>query len=367
MKSGRTLTDLAAEIERRASAKRDVVASTSAMGMRTFERHEGASRDLSLKVGKDIEVPVGDIAHGQIASHTEIPQKYYDKMRREAPDLLCTNVGRWFQEHPAPRMVRMLDGRARSFHSDRYRPLENEDLAQAVLPVLGDLGADIMSAQITERKLYIKVVDSRVTREIKARGGAMGDGHTIVRCLAPALTISNSEVGLGSLSVMAGVYDSFCSNLATFGERSVRKYHVGTQHDLGMEQVLELLSDETRRLTDAAVWSQVRDVVKGAFERARFDSLCDKIEGTTTQRIEGDPVMAVQLSARKLGLTSDEGTSVLRHLIEGGDLSRFGLHCAVTRAAADIESYDRATELERIGAEVIELPQAEWRELALAA
>jgi len=48
-------------------------------------------------------------------------------------------------------------------------------------------------------------------------------------------------------------------------------------------------------------------------------------------------------------------------------LNRFGLFNAVTRAAQDIESYDRATELERVGAQVIELERSEWRELALAA
>jgi hypothetical protein len=39
----------------------------------------------------------------------------------------------------------------------------------------------------------------------------------------------------------------------------------------------------------------------------------------------------------------------------------------VTRMSADVESYDRATELERVGAKVIELPKHEWREIAEAA
>ena len=58
-----------------------------------------------------------------------------------------------------------------------------------------------------------------------------------------------------------------------------------------------------------------------------------------------------------------ENKGVLQHLIEGGDLTRFGLYNAVTRDSADIESYDRATEIERAGAAVVELGKAEWKSL----
>ena len=128
-----------------------------------------------------------------------------------------------------------------------------------------------------------------------------------------------------------------------------------------------MLSEGTRRKTDAALWSQVRDVVKAVFERARFDSLCDKIEGSQADKIEGDPIKAISLASKRFGLNETEGKSVLRHLIEGADLSRFGLYNAVTRMAQDVESYDRATDLERLGSQVIELPKNEWKELAMAA
>jgi hypothetical protein len=43
------------------------------------------------------------------------------------------------------------------------------------------------------------------------------------------------------------------------------------------------------------------------------------------------------------------------------------LHAAVTRAAEDVESYDRASQLEVLGGEIIELAKSDWRELAMAA
>lgn len=362
MKIGKTLVELATEIERRANAKQDLVANTKNIEMATV------GNAASLIVGGDREFSLNAIAHDQIGTHTEIPSKYYDKMLKDAPDLLATNVNRWFAKFPAPRMVRTLDGTARAFLSDKYRPLENEDLAGAVLPVLMDLGLDIMSSEITDRRLYIKAVDPKVTRELAKAGARFGDGgHTIVRVNSPAITISNSEVGQGALSIQGGLYDRFCSNLGSFGEWSMRKSHVGGKHELVGDEMYALLSDETRRKTDAAVWAQVRDVVKATFDRLRFDELCDKVEGTQADRIEGDVVKTVNLAAKRFGLNEGEGKSVLQHLIEGGSLSRFGLYNAVTRMAQDVESYDRATELERLGAQVIELPRSEWQAMAIAA
>jgi hypothetical protein len=188
-----------------------------------------------------------------------------------------------------------------------------------------------------------------------------------VRCLAPALTASNSEVGEGALSILGGTYDGFCSNLATFGERSTRKYHVGGKHEIVGEELYALLSDDTRRITDAATWAQIGDVVRAAFNEQHFNTLCDKIAGTQADKIEGDPVQVVKLTTSRFNLTEATGTSILKHLVEGGDLSRFGLHNAITRASQDVEDYDVATSMERIGAQVIELPKAEWKVLAEAA
>lgn len=358
MKSGMSLQELAAEITRRADAKRDLVVSTKNLELLGDGRLNVADRE---------QFGVNAIAHGQIAAHVDIPKKYYDRMLAHDPKLLATNVNTWFRKYPANRMVRGLDGKARAFLSDRYRPLENEDLATAVLPAIMELGLDVMSSQITEAKLYLKCVDPKVTRELEAIGGKFGDGrHKIVRMLAPALTISNSEVGAGALSVLGGVYDGFCSNLATFGERSTRKYHVGGKHELVGEDSYAILSDETRRKTDVATWAQVGDVVRAAFDRARFDALCDRIAGTQEEKIEGDPVQAVRLTSSRFGFSESTGTSILRHLIEGGDLSRFGLFNAVTRASQDVEDYDDASSMERAGAMIVELAPTEWRTIATA-
>ena len=266
MKTGLSLEQLDAEITRRAQSKRDVVISTSKLEMTEGNELILADRE---KMG------INKIAHDQIATHFDIPKKYYDKMKAEDPRLLANNVNTWFRKYPAERMVRGLDGNARAFLSPAYMPMENEDFAVPVLTAAREMGLALMSSQLTESRMYLKLVDQNVVRELEAIGGKFGDGqHKILRKLAPAITASNSEVGHGALSLLGGVYDGFCSNLATFGERSVRKYHVGKRHAIADEDVYAILSDETRRKTDAATWAQVGDVVRAAFDRAKFLSAC---------------------------------------------------------------------------------------------
>lgn len=368
MKTGTfsSLQSFAAEIERRAAAKEDLVTSTEHCKL-----VPAGEKGVDVVVAGERRYNINSTGHQQIAETVDIPYKYYTRMLSEKQEMLCNDVNEWFRHNPQSRMLRTLDGKLRAVRSDKFRTdLEYEDLAAAVLPVLMDLDVAISSYELTEKRMYIKAVDKRVERELQAKGGNFGDGkHVIVRCLSPAITISDSEVGFGSASVVGGVYDGFCSNLAWFGERSMRKYHVGAKHELAGGANYALLTDETRQKTAVATQAQIRDVVKAAFDQAKFDSLCNKIAETQDQKIDKDAdiVKVVSMTSKKLKLTEDEGKGVLRHLAEGGDLSRFGLYNAVTRMSADVDDYDRATELERVGAEIIDLPQSEWEVIKRAA
>lgn len=366
MKAGRTLTELAQEIERQAAAKKDYVVRSEALEMVPTEA--GVALALpAVDEGDDREhLMVNDLAHNQIGSFCGIPSSYYDRMLAEDPELLADNVNRWMRREAKPRMIRTLDGRTRAFLSNSYRPLDYVDMAEAVLPILGQLNLAILSCEVTERRLYLKAVDRGIELDVPT-GRRMGDGsHVFFDTLSPAIIISNSEVGCGAMNVETGVWTKVCTNLAIASQRSMRKFHLGGRMDLG-EDVMAMLSDETRRKTDAALWSQVSDLVRGAFERARFEAYVkESLAPAVENRIVGDPVKAIEVLGKKQGLNEGERGSVLKHLIDGGDLSQYGVHAAVTRASADVESYDRATALERVGGKILELPRTEWRAIAEA-
>ena len=76
----------------------------------------------------------------------------------------------------------------------------------------------------------------------------------------------------------------------------------------------------------------------------------------------------VRLASRNFGITESEEKGVLQHLIEGNDLSLYGLSNAVTRYSQDVESYDRATDLEGIGYKILTMPTKQWNRInAMAA
>ena len=85
-----------------------------------------------------------------------------------------------------------------------------------------------------------------------------------------------------------------------------------------------------------------------------------------SQRIEGDPVKAVEVVAKEFGYSNEERSGILQHLIMGGDLSAYGMLNAITRTSQDVEDYDRATELERDGSRILTLPASSWRAVATA-
>ena len=72
------------------------------------------------------------------------------------------------------------------------------------------------------------------------------------------------------------------------------------------------------------------------------------------------------MEIQKFNLDDTEKSGVLQHLIKGGDLSQYGLSNAVTAMSADVEDYDRASDLERVGGQIIELPKSDWHTISVA-
>jgi hypothetical protein len=79
---------------------------------------------------------VTPLARRQLADKLKIPYAYFERMRTEQPVLLDRNVNTWLQSDDDRRMIRTLDGNVRAVLSERYRRLDNFDLAESVLPIL---------------------------------------------------------------------------------------------------------------------------------------------------------------------------------------------------------------------------------------
>jgi len=146
----------------------------------------------------------------------------------------------------------------------------------------------------------------------------------------------------------------------------MKKYHVGRIAGEGRD-AQQFFKDDTLKADDRAFLLKLRDTIKATTDEVVFNSLVEKMREAGERRIEGDPVAAVEVVQKKIGLGDGERSSVLTHLIQGGDLSQYGMANAVTRMSQDVENYDRASELERAGGSIIEMQAREWREIAKAA
>lgn len=350
MKAGKTLQELAIELDRQQAVKKDMIVDMGALSMDTGEA------GLALQVtGSNMTAQYGinDIAHRQIGQTLKIPALYYDRMRAEYPELLAQNVNGWFSRTPdTKRMLRTMDGTARALLSDRYRRIDNFEVASAVLPIISSMdGASVESCELTDSRMYLKVVNPRVTAEVK-KGDIVQAG----------IIISNSEVGMGSVNVSPLVYRLVCSNGMIAQDGAVRKYHVGRANEGGED--FSIYRSETIEADDKAFLMKLEDSVKAAVDQTRFAAIVDKMREATEATMEAKVVpQVVELASKEYGITEAEGKGILGHLIAGGDLSLYGLANAVTRQAQDVESYDRSTELEATGYKIITMAPALWRNL----
>ena len=347
MKTGRTLVELAQELIAQQESKRDFHASIKSLTM-------VPSGEFQLDVNTGTEMmPATSYAHAQMASKLSIPKVYYDRMLKDSPFLLANNVNHWLEKRQEETsLIRTLRGQMRAFLSNRYRIVDNHDILEMVIPELAQMGSgiEIISCQVTDEKMYLKVINKNVEAAI-----AVGDP------VQAGFILSNGEIGNSSISVEPFIYRLVCTNGLILKDRKQRKNHAGR-----VNENADLYASDTLQAIDDAFKLKIRDLVRNAINISTFQEAVTDMQGAKSNLITGNPVKAVEVTAKAIGLSESESGSVLNHLIRAGDLSQFGMLNAVTRAAEDIESYDRATEIERLGSSVLYLPTSTWREVATA-
>jgi hypothetical protein len=357
MKTGMLIADFAEKVKSDKAHARDFIADTRSMRL---------SENGRVLYVEDRPFSPTNILHRQVSERLQIPAKYYDRMKVDHPRLLAENVNYLFREVPERRMVRTLlpathevpnnqdMAMARAFLSSRYRRFDNWQVAEAVLPALADIDdMRIESSAITDRRLYIKAIFPKIQGEVQ-----VGD------VVQAGCVIRNSELGFGKATVELLLYRLECSNGMISPDYKAGRHHVGRELGGDDDGVVELLTDETLKADDHAFTLKLRDLVRAATNEATFNMQLTKLRETTKDVISQSPIDAVQVLASTCNLQECERDHVLNHLIAGGDLTRYGVINAVTRASQDVDDYERATELERLGGNLVNIPQTTWRTIA---
>ena len=107
--------------------------------------------------------------------------------------------------------------------------------------------------------------------------------------------------------------------------------------------------------------------------RAKFRSTVAILQEAASSEYVGegsdqrDPEDVIEGLGKRFSLAEAEVKTARRSLLEGRDYSRWGFANAITHVANATDNYDRATELQELGGNVIQLRKSEWASLAVAA
>jgi hypothetical protein len=337
MLKGRSYPEFFKEVERRENTKKDYMVDTRAMRFNASDVQDAVFVDIEGAGSFNIN----ETAHQDISEKTKIPKQYYDRMKTEAPDLWASNVNYWTHSHPERRMVRVLDGNMRALLSDSFRPIDNFDIFAVARSVLDQTSLEWKSLEVTDRRMYIQVVFPKMEAAVK-----VGD------VVQSGLVISNSEIGQGSVRVEPLIYRLVCLN-GMITSQALRKFHVGARMTGSGADVEQLFSNQTRALDDKVFFHKVADMIRGSLKEEIFQGNVAKLQEASGIKIELPVQKTVEVTKRRLSLTDGEGEKLLENLIEGQDLSLYGLGNAVTCLAHVTKDFDRSVDMERWGGEVL--------------
>ena len=342
MKSQYSLVELAQQLQDNQKNKKDFIADTSKMRIHS----NGFVKLYSTELDEAFDI--NDVCLNQIATKVGLSKKYLDKMRDGHNSLLMDNFNYWFENTPQQQMVRTLDGTARAFLSDKYKRVDNDEIAQVVLPILIDNGYEVISTAITDSKMYIKARLPKLEREV-TEGDVVQAG----------VTISNSEVGHGSVNVSPFIYRLICLNGMVVNDSRLNSRHL-TSSQATIDGVFEVLSDEAKELDNRALLAKVKDVVLSTSDEVRFNQNVEKMTEATEIKIK-KPKKVIEVLENRFDLTKQEGEDILQNLINRDDkqptANVWSVVNSITALGNTIEDYDRGTKMQEIGGRLLNEPQ----------
>lgn len=371
MKRGMSIESLLETVKQQRDAKRDFVASTKeSLQMVVAPDVKGGVALVLLREGaSELErFEITENCHRQIAGRLQINWKYYNRLLEDHKDMVIYNVNQLFEREPQTRLLRTLDGKARAFLSDRYRTIDNDEVLEQVLPplVTGDIDTTLLSSNVGENKMYLKVLfnDDNLAQEIGKTANGTPD---IVR---PGIVISNSETGMGSMDLDGFFYRDFCLNGCVFGKRDIFNFnrrHVGGKLKTAGDG-FEVFSDETKRKQNELIVAEMADAMTALTNPENVQKMGDTLREAANTAAVKSPFAAVDTLAKEItNIREADKESILENLMTDRDYTKWGMLNAVTKIAnSDDVDYERACELEDIGAQILSMNLRQWNRIAEA-
>jgi hypothetical protein len=183
----------------------------------------------TMKIG-DEPLNLRTIAQRSIAWRLGIPFNYLAKC---PADLQATQMNHWIEHEKNDQLFIRFDGQdVRAIFTPRYRAIDNFE----ILTRLDDMGygpETQVQCHLDGEFMLLSIPDGKKTFQVN------GDKMT------PGISVSNSEVGLASLSVSAFFLRLVCTNgMVAKSQISASYRHVSTKILIELPQIFEKVSME---------------------------------------------------------------------------------------------------------------------------
>lgn len=354
---GRTLQQIAQELNFIKENSRDVIAHPGHLEM---------NNNCNLVLHGLGNAPViskpTSWAYSQIASFLNIPKDYADRMREETPELYARNVNTWLERQGPKerRMLRMVGDKLRAFLSNSYKILDSYDLMNTVYPIIKKNNMEVISCELTERRLYVKATHPNMRGEVMPGDSVTG-----------GVVISTSDVGSGMALIEPYAWRQVCTN-GLIAETKLGQRHLGKRQGATDNIGAELLSQKTVKLEAEAFFSKVKDVLIDALKPETFEQHVNTFRVAAGRPITQQNLPhVIELATKGTSITGKElKTDIVKQLLtgnEGAGLTQWGLANSFTAMAKrDDIDYDTSVELERAGGRIVALDKDSWAALAQA-
>jgi hypothetical protein len=267
----------------------------------------------TMKIGGEHHT-LRTIAQRSIAWRLGIPFNYLAKC---PPELQAEQMNHWIKGEKNERLFVRFDGEeVRAIFTPRYKPVDNFEVLARLDEMGYGPGTQVQCHHDAEFML-LSIPDGR--RQFKINGDKM----------MPGISISNSEIGLASLSVSAFLLRLICTNgLLAKTEISASYRHVSTKILTELPQVFERVADGLGKQKDRLKLSLESPVA--------------------------DPLMTIGNFNRQFALGEQEKSAVEWAWPQEAGETMFNVVNTYTRAAA-MEGLpaESSFKLQRVGGEVL--------------
>ena len=268
-----------------------------------------------------------DHSLNQLCGKLEIGTQYLRKCLPVSQELVAHNLNFWINNSKEKElMLRTYDtapiNEARAICSNRYKRIDNDVVANHSLNKLMDLGLDIKYSHYDRDTLNITAVNQKLEGEVY-KGDVVQSG----------ITITNSEIGSGSLIIQPFIYRLVCTNgmvapryLNRFYSRHVGKIVIDASNDDQYITIIDKMQKQIDLVNSEDVWTE------------SFQGLLN----SRKQKINSHQI--VQL-AKRHGVTESERADIFARLNQYvGDTfttSKYELANAITNLGNDEDKSDQ--------------------------